>query len=205
MKKTLSSLAVVACLLSPLAANAASIPYADSGTQNPILYSFTAMSTGHVDAYFYGSGAGYTNTISMLVNGLATPESALGVLDNHASTIGQVVNLGSVTAGDVLIFRLNVLTTGQNFYSTMSMNSDGVNHVYSTAFSGDSQYGIPEGTFLAFEDMTNGGDLNYNDEKFVFTNVAAAVPEPESYAMLMFGFGLLGVIASRKKNSKEAV
>ena len=205
MKKILSSLAVIACLASPLAANASSIPYASPGTLNPILYSFTAMSTGQVNAYFYGSTAGYTNTISMLVNDVVTSESALGVLNNHTSTIGQVVNLGSVTAGDVLTFRLNVLDTGDTYFSNKTLNADGVNHVYSTAFDGDVQVGIPKGTFLAFEDLRGGGDLNYNDENFVFTNVTAAVPEPESYAMLMSGLGLLGVIARRKKKAQVAV
>jgi hypothetical protein len=182
-------------------ANADSIPYANVGHENADIYSFSALETGEVDAYFYGSTAGYTNTISMLVNGQVTPETAAGVLNNHSSSIGQFVNLGSVTAGDVITFRLNVLSTGDTFYSNKSMNFDGVNHVYATSFSGDVGAKIPAGTYLAFEDLRGGGDLNYHDENFVFTNIAAAVPEPESFAMMMAGLGLLGFVARRRKSS----
>lgn len=202
MKTVLTKLAVIACLLGPLVARADLIPYATPGKLNPTLYSFTALSTGTIDAYFYGSTASYENTISMLVNGQVTSESAAGLLNNQASSIGQVVNLGSVMAGDMLTFRLNVLSTGDVFYSDSTLNIDGINHVYATAFSGDIGAHIPAGTYLAFEDLNGGGDKNYNDENFVFTNLTAAVPEPKSYAMVLAGLGLMGTVAHRRKKKQ---
>jgi hypothetical protein len=130
--------------------------------------------------------------LSLLVNGVVTPETAAGVLNDHASSMGDFVNLGTVHAGDVLTFRLNVVTTGESLFSDKSMNDDGINHVYSTAFPGDAVHGIPAGTYIGFEDLRGGGDFDYDDETFVFTNVAA-IPEPETYAMLLIGLVVMSI------------
>lgn len=132
------------------------------------------------------------------MNGVITSESAAGVLNNYTSIMGDL--LTSVPCmQDVLTFQLNVLSTGETLYSYESLNNDGINHVYSTAFSGDVVHGIPIGTYVGFEDLHGGGDLDYNDETFVFTNVVAAILEPETYAMLLAGLGLIGLIAERKR------
>lgn len=60
-------------------------------------------------------------------------------------------------AGDVLTFRLNVVTTGEVLYSDKVLNTDGINHVYSAVFSGDAAHGIPAGTYVGFEDLRGGG------------------------------------------------
>ena len=83
-------------------ASADTIPYPNDGTENINLYTFTATSDGTIGAYFYNETAGFTNTLSLLVNGVVTPETAVSVLNNHASSMGDFVNLGSVHAGDVL-------------------------------------------------------------------------------------------------------
>lgn len=177
-------------------ARADTIPYPNDGTENINLYTFTATSDGTIGGYFYNETAGYTNTLSLLVNGVVTPETAAGVLNNHASSMGDFVNLGTVHADDVLTFRLNVVTTGDSLFSDKSLNADGINHVYSTAFSGDAVHGIPAGTYVGFEDLRGGGDFDYDDETFVFTNVAA-IPEPETYAMLLAGLGIIGWMVRR--------
>jgi hypothetical protein len=105
--------------------------------------------------------------------------------------------LGNANAGDSLVFFTNIFSTGDTFYSDKSLNADGVNHVFSASFGGDNI--IPAGTYLAFEDLIGGGDFNYHDETFVFTNVAAGVPEPASWALMIAGFGLIGVTARRRQ------
>jgi len=185
-------------LLSSTRADA--IPYPTSGTENSTHYTFTATTTGEIGAYFYNQSASYTNTLSLLVNGVITPESSAGVLNNHTSSMGDFVSLGFVHAGDVLTFQLNVITTGNTFYSDNALNADGVNHVYSTSFSGDVALGIPAGIYVGFEDIYGGGDFDYNDETFIFTNISP-VPEPETYAMLLAGLGFIAFTIRRRRTA----
>jgi hypothetical protein len=74
------------------------------------------------------------------------------------------------------------------------MNSDLVNHVYSSSYAGDPLMG--KGTYISFEDMDHGGNFNYDDISFVFSNVAV-VPEPASLALM--GFGILGIAMNRRR------
>jgi hypothetical protein len=182
-------------------ANAAPVPYSNVGHQNMAPYSFTAAHTGNISAYFAGSTAGYTNTLSLLVNGIDT---GIAGLNNHASSYGQVLSFGNVHAGDSLVFKLNVLTTGDKFYSDTSMNTDHVNHVYSNAYAGDSL--IPAGTYVAFEDLRNGGDFNYHDENFVFTNVGTNVAStPIPAAIWLFGTGIAGLVGMNKRKKQNSL
>ncbi|UAJ12621.1 PEPxxWA-CTERM sorting domain-containing protein [Polymorphobacter megasporae] len=172
--------------------------YPTPGVENPILYTFTAASSGNLTAYFAGSGASYNETLGLLVNGVDTGISGL---QNHTTPLGTALSFGNVAAGDALTFLINIQTTGDTFYSQKSRNSDGANHVYSAAYAG-GDYGIPAGTYVAFEDLPKGSsDFNYGDEQFVFTNVGTTVPEPAAWALMLGGFGVVGAAMRRRVSS----
>lgn len=199
---------------SALVASADPIPYQNVGTPNPIIYSFTATGTGDVIAYFAGSTAVYNEQLGMYINGVLSP-NGFG-LDNHTSALGQAFILGTVTAGDSLVFAINVITPSLGLvYSDPALNTSydtngslGHNHIYSTAYTATSPVfpGIPTGTYVAFEDLKfPNSDFNYFDETYVFTNISTtptATPEPGT--MLLMGIGAVGAAFMRKRKMISA-
>ena len=190
-------------VIAPAVAQAGTIiPYPTPGTPNSEAYSFTASTTGVITAYFAGSDAGHTDTIGLLVNGIAT--GVIG-LDNHTSTLGQTIVLGNVNAGDKLTFFLVDANTGSTWYSNPVSNSDSTQHVYSANYDGLNPPfggGIPAGTYVGFEDLAlvQGGDFDYNDDSFVFTNVSTSqTPLPATLPLFAGGVGLIGLLTRRRK------
>jgi len=182
------------------AARAATIPYPNPGTINPVVYTFTAATSGDIVGTFFGFNAGDSDEIEMLVNGVASP-AGFGFL-NQTSTAGDTFNFGAVNAGDTITFLLRDLTSHTDISSVPSLNGDGHQHIYSTDFAGNVT--VPAGTYVAFEDLlaSQNSDFDYNDDSFVFSNLATttdSTPIPSTLPLFASGLGLVGLLAARRK------
>lgn len=218
LRATAAAALVTLVGVSTVAQAQTSLVYPNKGQYNATTYSFTAAATGDVLAYMVGGfGAAYTNELGLMINGQLS-SSGFG-LNNHSTQIGQVFNLGHVSAGDALTFVLRNYTLNQDVYSDASLNTrydlstaTGHNHIYSTSYNGSlgNYPGVPAGTFVAFEDQRlPASDFNYNDLSFVFTNVStlaittlsSAVPEPQTQGMLLSGLAALALVGARRRRA----
>lgn len=171
-----------------LAVHADPAAYPTPGTQAPVS-SFVASSSGQLTAYYTGVAGSLTNLIGLRLNGVDGPVG----LPNHGSVYGDQFLLGTVSAGDSLVFFIALDGGAARFYSDPSLNSDGVNHAWASAYAGDAL--VPAGVNVAFEDLDGGGDLNYHDHSFVVE--VTAVPEPASWALLLCGAAGLAMLRRR--------
>jgi hypothetical protein len=197
----LKSLALAGALaatftLGATAAHAAFPVYPNPGVVNPFIYTFIAANDGDIVAYFAGATAGFTSELGLLVNGVDT---GINGLNNQTTPLGGSLNFGPVSAGDTLVFYINVFNTGLTFFSVPGLNPDGLQHIHSAPFAG-GLFGIPAGTYVGFEDLLGGGDLDYDDLQFVFTNVkaTAVIPEPATWGLMIAGFGMVGFAMRRR-------
>jgi len=168
-----------------------------------------------ISVFFINEGANYRNQLgvnttgSTVVNnqilfndltcttgcqylGYRAPSNQFGTPDNKPLQIGDYFNLGTVKAGTTLDFFLRQdgynRPSAQSFYAQPERNSDKLQHLMA--------YDYNDILVLAWEDMTNGGDKDYNDVVFavnigkkninqISTVGGRAVPEP---ATLVGGF-----------------
>ncbi len=163
------------------------------------------QNTGNVYVTFKSSSAGYTSTLSFNGQNLFT---------NHADE-GTTLNLGSFSAGTALNFQLLVHNTGNTFSTGMgALNPDGIAHtLVNDMGTGSTQVG--------WEDLLGGGDLDYNDLVFEFSNTTTEddkisgnqipgsedpgklIANPEPSTMILFGSGLLGLGAWRLRKKQS--
>jgi len=174
-KKALLAASVLAAALT-VPANAALV--VDGTTIGKSIF---VGATGNITVRFDGSDAGYTNELYLVGN----PSLIFRNHDAGAYPVGKLVDLGTFAAGTELVFRLHVVTTGNDFYTGgAGINSDSFPHA-AASIDGNT-------TFVGFEDIKRGGDKDYNDLNFSVINTPFAIPEPASWGLLIAGFGMIG-------------
>ena len=148
---------------------------------------------GDVVATFLGQTAGYDNELF-----LDSPYSSSRIFHNHLNSPGDSVNLGHFNAGTELIFRLSVLNTGNQFFNGAgSRNPDGIEHAIVDAG--------PSVTTVGFEDLFGGGDRDFDDTVFSFSNagtVSHGVPDAGATLPLLTS-GIAGLALLRRKLLKK--
>ena len=164
--------------------------------------SLIVQNSGEVFATFQGSDASYTSTLFLQNTGQ-------NLFVNHDTSVGSTISLGTFEAGTELIFGLNVHDTGETFFTGAGFrNDDGLAH----AFLNDA-FGEEGEALVSFEDLLGGGDEDYNDHEFSFTNVKAEEalppkdthPLPEPSTAILLGSGLLGLAAWRLRKKGPRV
>jgi hypothetical protein len=213
---TLKAFVVLGCvLLFIMNASAAILSY--NGEGNPILGASIIATGGDVIATFVPiqSYVAYDNYLYLAspANPYQNMSSGIGpnyIFQNHLSSPGAQVDLGTFPAGTELIFNILANTHGGdnsqgsqgylNWYTGPgSRNADGKAH----AFVDASYTGPYGGTFVGWEDLTNLGDAGYEDLYYTFTNVQAGPPGPEGEVplpatIILLGSALLGLMALRQ-------
>ena len=147
----------------------------------------TVTNAEDVKVYFIHEGAGYRNQLKLTMTGTAnsgTNREGFVFVDGSQGSgseqlrKGDYVNLGDIAAGTTLDFAL--LANGyrnnnfHTYYANVARNPDNLQHVMAYEYQG---YLI-----LAWEDLYNGGDKDYNDIVFAIdigeTNLARLPSEP---------------------------
>ncbi len=140
--------------------------------------------------------SGYTSQLGLYDSGFNLVREL--TLDEPA---GQAVNFNPAddgfSVGDELVFGIRVLNTGSTFFmGAASRNPDNVIHNRVITDYDAGAYGL--GTYVGFEDLFGGGDLDYDDNAFLFTGGINAVPEPMTMTLVGLGLGAAAFARRRR-------
>jgi hypothetical protein len=135
--------------------------FAGPAQATPILEQTLIATGGDVVVTFVSNGAAMAS--ELWLDGDAGDELG-AIFNNWTTAIGTSMNLGSFAEGTELVFKLLVEQTGDVFYTgPAARNPDGLVHAVLESATGK--------VLVGFEDLFGGGDLDYDDLVFAFTNV----------------------------------
>jgi hypothetical protein len=156
-------------------------------------------SKGTVTFTFLGSDAGYTNYFNV---------AGSTVFNSKTTTLGSSFS-ELVSGKGVLDFSFSTLSPKYTVTNAQNLAGKdigyGKNEGVFGIVSGDDGKGTKINGksyqyLLVYNDPVKGGDKDYNDMVIGvnFTKSVAAVPEPETYMMMLMGIGLIGFMAKRR-------
>ena len=94
------------------------------------------------------------------------------------------------------------VTLALNSGLTQFFNIDGVN--YSLELTGFKVGSLPFSQFLTKEGLNNTAQLRGRISAESVIGTGGEVPEPQSWAMMLFGFGAVGIAARRRRTAVDA-
>lgn len=209
----LAGLGVVAGMNAPAMAQTATVDNESTATVNgtfdrqsitttSLLFQYgTLMATGPgmFTFSYLGNESGYTNAFSLNIGGagMLTENSALG--SSVALQVGADNPMPSFTFLTTSPTGLASASNGQTFTDSSNpsfaviSNANGGNVL---ANWGGSSYGFQY--VLGFNDAFSG-DRDFDDYKVGVNFVAAPVPEPSTYALMLAGLAAVGFVARRRR------
>ena len=144
-----------------------------------------------------GSGYNVTFNAGNFDNFWTMPVVVLTTDPNNALLNDPTALAGVITSSSATTF-LNNNVTGWQYYAYGNVITPGGTTDLKTLFGGVN---FKPGThYYAFV----GGGSRYTDSTLDYTLSVTAVPEPESWAMMLAGLGLVGAIARRNKKTPMA-
>lgn len=141
-------------------------------------------------------------------NSFLKASSGKSFTDSFTFTIGsQNVSTGSLTASAIKTQDLYI--SSFDLYSASgALVAAGINRNANSSHTGElDDWVLPESTLLSsgsYYLKVAGQVVGAAGGSYSGTLVLAPVPEPETYAMLLGGLGLIGVVARRRKANKAA-
>lgn len=141
---------------------------------------FVATQDGYITGIMALGNADYDSKLNLSIDGV----QSTAFIHNQLTDYSTITNFGYAHAGDVIVFNLNVLDTGYVWSTDTSLNVD--NYIHYTYAEGQE-------TYIGFEAGYGYGDGSMDDNSAYFTNVSVMtpIPEPETYLMMLVGFGLI--------------
>lgn len=159
---------------------------------------------GEVTIEVIETSAGYHSLLALFLIDPLTQVS-FDLSENHQT--GDIATIDPMSlgysAGDELIFGIRVFRGGSHddpsSFLTIFLMGGAERNPDGTIYAAVGYLG--GGSFkIGFEDLWSGGDLDYNDNRFLFSGGVSTVSEPGT--LLLLGVGLLGIGARCRMNAR---
>lgn len=152
---------------------------AEAATINASTNSIVSTYGGPLQITFISKTAAFSS--DLVFNGAT-------LFNNQSAAPGFSTTVAGPAAGGAADFSINVLTTGQSFFTGLAaLNADGLVHAL-LILNADGSITV------GFEDILGGGDLDFDD--LVFT--VAEVPVPGALVLMLTGLAGFGLSRRRK-------